>query len=68
HESGKIEIMGVDHRHIYLKYHRAKHERDKQRILICQRDNNAYWLDQLKPTGGYENRYYDRSQDYLGYV
>ena len=58
HESGKIEIAGVDERHIYLKYHRAKHKKDEQRFLVCHRDNQAYWLDQLKPVEGFRNEYY----------
>jgi KamA family protein len=58
HESGKIEICGVDHRHIYLKYHRAKHLRDEQRFVVCHRDDEAFWLDQLRPVKGYENPYY----------
>jgi lysine 2,3-aminomutase len=58
HESGKIEIMGVDHRHIYMKYHRAKHKVDEQRMLVCQRDDRAMWLDQLRPSEGYRNEYY----------
>ncbi len=58
HKSGKIEIVGVDHRYIYLKYHRAKLPRDEQRFLVCHRDNEAYWLNQLKPVGGYVNEHY----------
>lgn len=58
HESGKIEIMGVDHRHIYLKYHRAKHQKDEQRLLVCHRDDKAGWLDDLKPVDGYRNDFY----------
>ncbi len=59
HESGKVEICGVDHRHIYLKYHRARHHRDEQRMIVCHRDDEAYWLDQLKPVDGYRNEFYD---------
>jgi L-lysine 2,3-aminomutase len=58
HDSGKLEIIGVDHKHIYLKYHRAKDTEDEQRMIVCYRDDNAYWLDQLKPLPGYENKYY----------
>ena len=58
HESGKVEVVGVDHRHIYLKYHRAKHARDEQRFLVCHRNDKAYWLDQLRPAEGYRNEYY----------
>lgn len=58
HESGKIEIIGVDDRNIYLKYHRAKYTRDDQRLVVCHRDDQAYWLDQLRPIAGYTNDYY----------
>jgi len=58
HESGKIEVVGVDHRYIYMKYHRARHQVDEQRFIVCHRDDSAYWLDQLKPVEGYENKYY----------
>ncbi len=61
HESGKIEIIGVDHKHIYLKYHRAKHQKDEQRMLVCRRDDSAYWLDQLEPATGYNNEYFNDS-------
>jgi len=68
HESGKIEITGVDHRHIYLKYHRAKHKVDEQRLLVCHRDDEATWLDQLKPVDGYRNEYYRSTYDrQIGY-
>ena len=63
HESGKIEIVGVDERHIYLKYHRAKSARDEQRMIVCHRDDKAYWLDQLKPIHGYHNDYYEQNGD-----
>ncbi|UCD64351.1 MAG: KamA family radical SAM protein [Candidatus Zixiibacteriota bacterium] len=58
HESGKIEIVGVDHRHVYLKYHRAKRKVDEQRFIVCHRDDKACWLDQLRPVEGYRNDYY----------
>lgn len=59
HESGKVEIIGVDAQHIYLKYHRAKHKADEQRLLVCHRDDNAHWLDDLKPIHGYHNEFYN---------
>lgn len=58
HESGKIEILGVDDEQIYLKYHRAKYSRDERRLLICRRDDQACWLDDLPPADGYENEYF----------
>ncbi|NOY89324.1 MAG: KamA family radical SAM protein [FCB group bacterium] len=65
HESGKIEIIGVDKKYIYLKYHRAKHQKDEQRLLVCHRDDSARWLDQLKPVDGYRNDYYQPGYYYL---
>jgi KamA family protein len=52
HATGKIEIIGVDEQHIYLRYHRAASPEDPGRLLVCRRDDSAYWFDQLKPAGG----------------
>jgi KamA family protein len=49
HETGKIEIVGVDAERIYLRYHRAKNPADEGRFLVCHRNDEAYWLDQLTP-------------------
>jgi lysine 2,3-aminomutase len=58
HESGKVEILAVDDKYIYMKYHQAKYAKDAQRFFICHRDDSAYWLDQLKPVAGHRNDYY----------
>lgn len=47
HESGKIEVVGVDDDHIYLRYHRAKDPADHDRIMVCERDDDAVWFDDL---------------------
>src|SRR5690606_24249483 len=47
HETGKIEIVGVDDRHIYMRYHRAKNPADEGRFMVFERDDEAFWLDQL---------------------
>ncbi|HLV61146.1 MAG TPA: radical SAM protein [Fredinandcohnia sp.] len=52
HETGKIEIVGVDERHIYMRYHRAKRLADEGRFMVYRRDDEAYWLDQLEPVDG----------------
>jgi KamA family protein len=52
HETGKIEIFGVDDRHIYMKYHRAHRKADYGRMVIARRDDAAYWLDQLTVLSG----------------
>jgi len=49
HETGKIEIVGIDDDLIYLRYHQAKDENDLGRFFVRKRDDDAYWLDQLKP-------------------
>lgn len=49
HETGKIEILAVDEKHIYLRYHRAKDEANRGRFMIYKRNDDAYWLDQLEP-------------------
>ncbi|MCH7812453.1 MAG: 4Fe-4S cluster-binding domain-containing protein [Planctomycetes bacterium] len=49
HETGKIEIQAVDDRHIYLRYHRAKDQAMCGKFMIYHRDDQAFWLDQLKP-------------------
>jgi len=49
HESGKIEVLAVDDRRIYMRYLRAKVAADRGRFLIYERDDDAYWLDQLEP-------------------
>jgi L-lysine 2,3-aminomutase len=52
HESGKIEIVGVDDARIYLRYHRAKDPADEGRFMVYHRNDEAYWLDQLEPLEG----------------
>ena len=49
HESGKVEVVGVDRKRIYLRYHRAKDAADRGRFMVYWRDDEATWLDQLKP-------------------
>ena len=49
HETGKIEVLAVDEEHIYLRYHRAKDPKDRGRFMIYERDDQAYWLDDLVP-------------------
>jgi lysine 2,3-aminomutase len=51
HSSGKIEIVGLTGKRIYLKYHRARDPRDEGRFMAYARDDNAYWLDDLRQIG-----------------
>jgi KamA family protein len=48
HASGKIEILGVDDRHIYLRYHRSRDPEHDSRVMVCKRDDEAHWLDDLE--------------------
>lgn len=52
HETGKVEIMAVDEKHIYLRYLRAKDESNRGKYMVYQRNDDAYWLDQLEPAEG----------------
>lgn len=49
HATGKVAIVGVDDRHIYLRYHRAKDPDLRGRFLVYERDDAALWLDELHP-------------------
>ncbi len=48
HSTGKIEIVSVDNKHIYLKYHRAKDPQNEGRFMVCRRNDKAFWLDDLE--------------------
>ena len=49
HETGKVEIVGVDDERIYLRYHQAKDPADLGRFFVRRRDDKASWLDDLVP-------------------
>jgi len=49
HEIGKLEILAVDEKHIFLRCHRAKDPDMRGRLMIFKRDDEAFWLDQLEP-------------------
>jgi KamA family protein len=48
HRTGKIEILGIRHNHIYFKYHQAKDIKNLGRIFKRKVDKNAGWLDDFK--------------------
>jgi len=48
HASGKIEIVGVDDKRIFLRYHRALDPSDESRVMVARRDEQAIWFDQLE--------------------
>ena len=59
HETGKIEIVGIDDERIYLRYHQAKDPADLGRFFVRRRDDRASWLDDLaaveEPALAYEH-------------
>ena len=32
---------------------------DEQRFVVCHRDDDASWYDQLQPVNAYDNQYFD---------
>ena len=52
HATGKIEIVGVDDEHIYMRYHRAHRKADYGKMVVALRDDSAFWLDQLAIVSG----------------
>lgn len=52
HRTGKIEILGVDGTHIFMRYHRSHRKQDYGRMIVARRDDGAYWLDQLTVLSG----------------
>ena len=59
HELGKIQILAVDEDHIYLKFHEAKHPENLGQFMIFERDDEAYWLDQLRPANEFAEHIVD---------
>lgn len=45
HMTGKIEVVGLDYRNIYMKYHRAARIENYNKFLVLRRNPKAYWLD-----------------------
>ncbi len=45
HATGKIEILGTDEKHTYMRYHRAAEPRDYKKFFVFKRNPEAYWLD-----------------------
>ena len=52
HETGKIEVLAVDAEKIYMRYQRAKDAELRGRFLVYERNDEAYWLDDLTPIPG----------------
>lgn len=47
HTSGKIEVAGLTDKHIFLRYHRARNPEDELRMMVYERDDRAFWFDEL---------------------
>jgi len=54
HATGKIEIVGADDEHVYMRYHRAHRKVDYGQMIVARRDEQAFWLDQLEILSGPE--------------
>jgi lysine 2,3-aminomutase len=55
HRTGKVEIVGADDRFLYMRYHRAHRAEDCGRMIVAERDEQAYWLDGLTIVSGPES-------------
>ena len=48
HDTGKIEIVGMDADNFYLKYNQARYAKDRGRFFAKKFDKKAAWLDDLQ--------------------
>jgi len=53
HETGKVEVLAVDEKYIYARYHRARDAARRGQFLRYHRNDQACWLDELVPAEGY---------------
>ena len=47
HARGKVEVQAVTETRIICRFHRARDPEDDGRIMIFDRDDRAYWFDEL---------------------
>ncbi len=47
HSTGKIEVTGVSKEYIFMRYHRAASVENESKIIIANKDPEAYWYDDL---------------------
>ena len=45
HARGKLEIVALTKEHVFFKFHRAARREDKDKLLVFERNLNAFWLD-----------------------
>jgi len=48
HRSGKVEIIGMDKKRMYFKYHQARNPKDLGRCFSKKINKKASWLDDFK--------------------
>jgi L-lysine 2,3-aminomutase len=48
HQLGKIEVMGFDESHIYMRFYRAPNPEDTGKLIIAHRNDEGYWLDDFE--------------------
>jgi len=46
HSSGKIEVIGLDDSHIYLRYHRSPDPEENGALIVARRNDDGYWLEE----------------------
>lgn len=51
HATGKIEVVGLDDNHIFMRYHQAADPEDAGRFMVFERRDDAYWLDDYAEAG-----------------
>ncbi len=45
HATGKIEIIAKTETKVFFKYHRAANDADSGKVMVCQSNSSACWLD-----------------------
>ena len=45
HESGKVEVVGMSKRQVYLKYNRSADAENDAKFLVFNSNPDAYWFD-----------------------
>jgi L-lysine 2,3-aminomutase len=45
HSTGKIEVVGITEKQIFMRYHRAANPEEKARFMVFNCNPKAYWFD-----------------------
>lgn len=48
HATGKVEVVGLDDRYIYMRYHRSPDPQTIGRFIVARRNDAGYWLDDFE--------------------